>query len=202
MSLLQKAKELAQQRELEKIEEEKRKLEADELLKQIDLEKTESENEEEGDEEVLEIPIIDNEFNFYKKRWVLAPHMEEILDGNLGLIPLECLLTHYILRWGNLCFYVVLENPESGDEFDIYEFEWVGDDVGEKRDIHGEEVEIEPDFKLYESSAKSKEIAHFLAKKISEGFQIFIEERKEFEPEFQSEVPREEPERNIMDELD
>jgi len=169
MSLLQKAKELAKAREIEKtnVKEENVK---EESIKDEPI-------EEDSDDDVLEIPIIEEEFNLVKKKWVLAPNMEAIFDGNLSLIPIECVLTHYILRWGPFCYYVVLENQETGDEFEIYEFEWIGED-GQK--VHGEEIDFEPEF-IFHSSINAKDCGKFLVKKVSEGFQIFIEERQEYE---------------------
>lgn len=183
-SFIQKAREKARLRELELI--------AEEAKKKEEAEKANSEEVDDcsdDDEDILEIPIIEEEFKFYGKKWVLAPNMEKILDGNLNLIPIECLFTHYILRWGMICFYVSMENQETGDEFEIYEFEWVGEEVGE---VHGEEINREPDFKLYEANMCAKDCAKFLAQKISEGYQIFIQKRKEFDEDGNEIVEEEE----------
>jgi hypothetical protein len=54
--------------------------------------------------------------------------MNEIFKGRFDLIPVECILTMYILRCYNICYYVVLDNNDTGNDFSIYEFEWIGAD--------------------------------------------------------------------------
>jgi len=54
--------------------------------------------------------------------------MNEIFKGRFELIPIECVLTMYILRCYNICYYIVLDNSDTGDDFSIYEFEWIGAD--------------------------------------------------------------------------
>lgn len=67
-------------------------------------------------------------FTFYGHNWVVAPFMSEIFKGRFDLIPVECVLTMYILRCYNICYYVVLDNSQTGDDFSVYEFEWIGAD--------------------------------------------------------------------------
>jgi len=122
-----------------------------------------------------EVSLNEDGFDFYKKKWVLAPHMNEISRGNLQLIPIECLLTHYILKYDYHCLYIALDNQETGDDYEIYEFEWVED--GENPD--GEKND--PEFKEVESSLNAVECSRFLADRIKEGYKIYIPERKEFD---------------------
>jgi hypothetical protein len=99
-----------------------------------------SKREEDGEvinmeeEDFVEIPTMLPSFTFYGHNWVVAPFMNEIFKGRFELIPVECVLTMYILRYYNICYYVVLDNSETGDDFSVYEFEWIGGD-GER--THG-----------------------------------------------------------------
>ena len=107
------------------------------LLKRIkeNISKREEEmiNEEE-EEDFVEIPTMLPSFTFYGHNWVVAPFMSEIFKGRFDLIPVECVLTMYILRCYNICYYVVLDNSDTGNDFSVYEFEWIGAD-GER--AHG-----------------------------------------------------------------
>jgi hypothetical protein len=117
------------------------------LLKKIkeNISKREEEAEEvneenEDEEEFVEIPTMLPSFIFYGHNWLVAPFMSEIVKGRFDLIPVECVLTMYILRCYNICYYVVLDNSETGDDFSVYEFEWIGAD-GERANSaseHGE----------------------------------------------------------------
>ena len=114
-------------------------------------------------------PDFEESFTFYEKKWVIAPFMNEIRAGDLEKIPIECMFSHYILFSAELhCFYIALENHESGDEFEIYEFDWVG------------EVE-EPEFKEITHTMNASDCAKNLAQRISDGYLIYIPERLEFE---------------------
>lgn len=161
------------------------------FLKKKELEKHESVNEdckeeiakEDSEDEVIgevtrededDIPEIPNTFELYEKKWEIAPFMDEISAGDLTLVPVECLFTHYILRYGTHCLYVALDNHDTGDDFEIYEF-----DFPLERGKEDEDPDI--DFKEVESSLNSIEVAHFLGDRIKEGYKIFIPERKEFE---------------------
>lgn len=136
------------------------------------LEPTEEEEESSSEDEME----FEKEFDFMNKKWVLAPHMEEISNGQLNLIPVECLFTHYILKYGFHCLYIALDDHESGDDFEVYEFDWMED-----FDFNGDTHEKwEPDFKVVESSLTASECGRFLADRIKEGYRIYIEERKEF----------------------
>jgi hypothetical protein len=84
---------------------------------------------EAGDEdEFIEIPSMLPNFIFYGHNWLVAPFMSEIFKGRFDLIPIECVLTMYILRCYNICYYVVLDNSDTGNDFSVYEFEWIGAD--------------------------------------------------------------------------
>jgi hypothetical protein len=124
------------------------------------------ENAEDADEEH---PDFEESFKFYKKKWVIAPFMSEIRKGDLEKIPIECIFSHYILFSRDLhCYYIGLYNHESGDEFEIYEFDWVGEDE-------------EPEFKEITQTINARDCAKFLAQRISEGYFIYIPEREEIE---------------------
>jgi len=119
--------------------------------------------------EEAEEPDFEESFNFYKKKWVISPFMNEIRGGELEKIPIECMFSHYILfSFDSHCYYIGLQNHENGDEFEIYEFDWVG------------EAE-EPEFKEITQTMNAIDCANFLAQRISEGYLIYIPERLEFE---------------------
>jgi hypothetical protein len=115
------------------------------LLKKIkeNISKREEDGEvinNEEEEDFVEIPIMLPSFTFYGHNWVVAPFMDEIFKGRFELIPVECVLTMYILRCYNICYYVVLDNSETGNDFSVYEFEWIGGD-GERTHCVSEHCE-------------------------------------------------------------
>ena len=121
------------------------------------------------EENIEEIFNFEESFNFYDKKWVIAPFMNEIRAGDLEKIPIECMFSHYILFSLDFhCYYIGLQNHENGDEFEIYEFDWVG------------EVE-EPEFKEITQTMNAVDCARFLAQRISDGYLIYIPERLEFD---------------------
>ena len=83
---------------------------------------------DEVEEDFVEISSMLPNFTFYCHNWVVAPFMSEIFKGRFDLIPVECVLTMYILRCYNICYYVVLDNSDTGNDFSVYEFEWIGAD--------------------------------------------------------------------------
>jgi hypothetical protein len=122
-----------------------------------------------SDTEDDEYPDFEESFTFYEKKWVIAPFMNEIRAGDLEKIPIECMFSHYILFSRELhCYYIGLQNHENGDEFEIYEFDWVGE-------------EEQPEFKEITQTINARDCAKFLAERISEGYLIYIPERLEFE---------------------
>lgn len=124
---------------------------------------------EDSVENTDEFPDFEESFNFYEKKWVIAPFMNEIRGGDLEKIPIECIFSHYILFSIDFhCYYIGLQNHENGDEFEIYEFDWVG------------EAE-EPEFKEITQTMNAIDCAKFLVQRISEGYLIYIPERLEFE---------------------
>lgn len=143
-------------------------------------------NEEEDD--FVEIPTMLPSFTFYGHNWVVAPFMSEIFKGRFELIPVECVLTMYILRCYNICYYVVLDNSETGDDFSVYEFEWIGGD-GERAHCvsehgeHGEhghkekQEEKDPEFVEYATNMTALDAGKFLRDRIGEGYYIYIQER-------------------------
>ena len=137
-------------------------------LKQKD-EEEESAALVDSDAEEDEHPDFEEYFTFYKKKWVICPFMNEIRAGDLEKIPIECMFSHYILFSRELhCYYIGLQNHENGDEFEIYDFDWVGE-------------EEEPEFKELTQTINSQDCAKFLAQRISDGYLIYIPERLEFE---------------------
>ena len=114
-------------------------------------------------------PDFEESFKFYNKKWVISPFMNDIRGGDLEKIPIECMFSHYILFSQEYhCYYIGLHNHESGDEFEIYEFDWVG------------EAE-EPEFKEITHTINARDCAKFLAQRISDGYLIYIPEREEID---------------------
>lgn len=135
----------------------------------------EQEFESSDDEEEIHFP---ESFQLYDKKWILAPHMDEIIQGDLSMVPVECIFTHYILRYDYHCLYIALDNHETGDDFEIYEFEF----PREEDNAHGiKNDEFEPDFVPVETTINAVDCGKFLAERISEGYRIYIQERIEFE---------------------
>ena len=145
-----------------------------------EAEETEFENEDE--EEFVDISSMLPNFQFYGHNWVVAPFMSEIVKGRFDLIPVECVLTMYILRCYNICYYVVLDNSDTGNDFSIYEFEWIGGDGermmeiehGEKKEKHEEK---DPEFIEYAINMTALDAGKFLRERISEGYYIYIQDR-------------------------
>ena len=176
------------------------------LLKKIkeNISKREEDEEviREEEEDFVEIPTMLPSFTFYGHNWVVAPFMSQIFEGRFDLIPVECVLTMYILRCYNICYYVVLDNSETGDDFSIYEFEWIGGD-GERAHCasehcsslngHGERAhgaseygeyrhsekqeDKDPEFVEYATNMTALDAGKFLRDKIGEGYYIYIQER-------------------------
>ena len=116
--------------------------------------------------------IKEDFFVFYDKKWILSPFMEEIKGGDMTRVPIECMLTHYILRSDNNCIYISLSNNETGDEYGVWEFDWIGWDGEEK---------IEPEFREVSLGMGAVDCARFLKTRLEIGYDIFIEERVEVE---------------------
>ena len=153
----------------------------------------EVEEVDEVEEDFVEISSMLPNFTFYGHNWVVAPFMSEIFKGRFDLIPVECVLTMYILRCYNICYYVVLDNSQTGDDFSVYEFEWIGAD-GERtpsvsehgESEHGEREhsenkekheEKDPEFIEYAINMTALDAGKFLRDRISEGYYIYIQER-------------------------
>ena len=173
------------------------------FLKKIkeNISKREEEEVEVGDEEeedFVEIPTMLPNFTFYGHNWVVVPFMSEIFKGRFNLIPVECVLTMYILRCYNICYYVVLDNSEPGDDFSVYEFEWIGADGERAHSVsehgsheHGERAhsvsdhnankekqeDKDPEFVEYATNMTALDAGKFLRDKIGEGYYIYIQER-------------------------
>ena len=174
------------------------------LLKKIKENISKREEEEvdvsQDEEDFVEISTMLPSFTFYGHNWVVAPFMNEIFKGSFELIPVECVLTMYILRCYNICYYVVLDNSETGDDFSVYEFEWIGADGeriqcvsehgehgrGERAHCaseHGEhrhkekQEDKDPEFVEYATNMTALDAGKFLHERISEGYYIYIQER-------------------------
>jgi len=162
------------------------------LLKKIKENISNREEEEEvinteEEEDFVQIPMMLPSFKFYGDNWIVAPFMRQIFEGRFELIPVECVLTMYILRCYNICYYVVLDNSETGDDFSVYEFEWIGGD-GERTHCvsehssheHGhseKQEEKDPEFVEYATNMTALDAGKFLRDKIGEGYYIYIKER-------------------------
>ena len=164
------------------------------LLKKIkeNISKREEEVINTEEEDFVEIPTMLPSFTFYGHNWVVAPFMSHIFKGRFELIPVECVLTMYILRCYNICYYVVLDNSETGDDFSVYEFEWIGADGERAHSVsehgerahsvsehgHGEKLEDkDPEFVEYATNMTALDAGKFLRDRISEGYYIYIQER-------------------------
>jgi len=156
------------------------------LLKKIkeNISKREDEAEEvsHDEEDFVDIPTMLPSFTFYGHNWLVAPFMSHIFEGRFDLIPVECVLTMYILRCYNICYYVVLDNSQTGDDFSVYEFEWIGGDGERMMEIeHGEkkekQEEKDPEFIEYAINMTALDAGKFLRDRISEGYYIYIQER-------------------------
>ena len=159
------------------------------LLKKIKENISKREEEEvdvsQDEEDFVEISTMLPSFTFYGHNWVVAPFMSHIFKGSFELIPVECVLTMYILRCYNICYYVVLDNSETGNDFSVYEFEWIGAD-GERIQCvseHGEhghndkQEDKDPEFVEYATNMTALDAGKFLRERISEGYYIYIQER-------------------------
>jgi hypothetical protein len=118
-------------------------------------------DEVEEEEDILETFVLAH------TKWQIAPNMREIRDGNLELIPIECMLIQYILKNGEHCYYCGLMDTDTGDMFDLYEFDWVGEDE-----------DVEPDYREITLSMSAIDSARFLKEKIELGYTIYIPERE------------------------
>lgn len=124
-----------------------------------------------------EIPseIVEDEiksFNFNGIKWILSPFMEDIKKGDFMKIPIECMLTHFIMRNKGNCYYVLFDGEA---EYEIYEMDWVGDNFTENGEL------VEPEYREVSSGMGAVETANYMREKIVDGYDIFIEERKVFE---------------------
>ena len=164
------------------------------LLKKIkeNLSKREDDEVEvsQDEEDFIEIPTMLPSFTFYGHNWLVAPFMSHIFEGRFDLIPVECVLTMYILRCYNICYYVVLDNNDTGNDFSVYEFEWIGADGERAHSVsehgsheHGEhkkgekQEDKDPEFVEYATNMTALDAGKFLRDKIGEGYYIYIQER-------------------------
>ena len=146
---------------IQKVKKLLKKKDAEIVIEKVAEESEETEETEETD--------FEESFNFYKKKWVISPFMNEIRKGDFEKIPIECMFSHYILFSRELhCYYIGLHNHESGDEFEIYDFDWVGENE-------------EPEFKEISQTINARDCAKFLAESISYGYLIYIPEREEID---------------------
>jgi hypothetical protein len=121
-------------------------------------------NDDEGDD----VDVVDDdddddddELLINKLKFVICQNMMEIKKGRLELLPLQCLMNQYILKKGYICYYVVVDDEETCDSFDIYEFEYTGG---------GEDDE----YRQLESAISGTEYLEFIKDKIQGGFNIYI----------------------------
>ena len=122
------------------------------------MEETNIENEEIHDslEETNESYFI-----VHNIKYELCKNMDKLKKYDFTFLPIECLLNQYILRNdNNTCYYVALDDVESGDSFEIYEFEYTGSE--------------ETEFRIMHSNFGGKEYLKFLIEKIQDSYNIFI----------------------------
>lgn len=125
------------------------------------------------DEKISE--IVEDEiksFNFNGIKWVLTPFMEDIKKGEFMKIPIECMLTHFILYNSGNGYYVLFDGEA---DYEIYEMDWVGDNFTENGEL------VEPEYREVSSGMGAIEFANYMREKLVDGYDIFIEERKVFE---------------------
>ena len=123
--------------------------------------KKRAEEDEEINEEIQENKLNEeikvNNLTF--ERCLVMDQLKE--KNDLSLLPLQCLLNHYILKCGYVCYYICVENENECDAFEIYEFEYTGE---------GEE-----EYRLFEQRISGAEYLQFLVDKIKDGFDIFTQ---------------------------
>ena len=95
------------------------------LLKKV---KENLKKREEAQLEDLEEDDTLESFVLAHTKWVIAPNMKEIRDGDMDKVPIECMLIQYILKNDDHCFFCGLLDNDTGDCFELYEFDWVGED--------------------------------------------------------------------------
>lgn len=101
-----------------------------------------------------------NLFDFEFKRY---DYMDNIKEGNYQLIPTCCALSHYLLVNKGVGYYCGLEDNETGNQFEIFEY-----DVGE----------AEPNMRAFDLNMDWKTHSKFLIEKINDGFDIYVEVNK------------------------
>jgi len=126
------------------------------------------------EEENEECECREEFFIFYDKKWVISPFMEEIKKGDVSKIPIECMLTHYILKNELDCYYISLMNNETGDEYGIWQFDWHGGEMEQ-------DEKLEPEFREISLGMGAVDCAKFLRERLEIGYDIYIEERIEVE---------------------
>jgi len=136
------------------------------LSNQYNLKLEEDDNDEgdavdDDDDDDDDDDNLEDELLINKLKFVICPTMMEIKKGRLELLPLQCLMNQYILKKGYICYYVVVDDEETCDSFDIYEFEYTGG---------GEDDE----YRQLESSISGTEYLEFIKDKIQGGFNIYI----------------------------
>jgi len=104
---------------------------------------------------------MQEEITVHNKKFFLAPHMGHILQGNLRLLPINCLLSQYFLVRDNRAYYVSVIDPEKADAFEIFELDLENQD--------GEELVVE-------NEIRGSQYTEFLRQKILiENYLIYIE---------------------------
>ena len=111
----------------------------------------------------MESELNEECITIHEKKFYQAPNLDKIQKGEMEYIPMECLLGQYILKSDNLSYYISLEDNETGNLFEIYEFEYVG---------NGEE-----EYRLLANTFTYKEHAEFLFERIKDKYNIFIERK-------------------------
>ena len=102
----------------------------------------------------------DKTFNLFDVEFEKYQNMDKVKEGHFELIPTACALTHYLLVNGGQGYYCGLEDNNTGNLFEIYEY-----DVGEE----------EPNLRAYDLNMDGKMHLKFLVEKIGEGFDVYLQ---------------------------
>lgn len=106
-----------------------------------------------------ELIINDIKYKYYS-------NMDKIKNKEFHYMPIECLLNQYILKNdNNTCYYVALDDEENGNSFEIYEFEYTGQD--------------ETEFRIMCNDISGPDYLKFLIEKINDNYDIFLPKKDE-----------------------
>lgn len=131
----------------------------------------EKNDERECEEEEIEETVVKS-FKFNGLKWVIADFMDEIKNGDLLKIPVECMLTHFFLRNNENGNYILFDGESK---YEIYEMDWLGDNYAENGEY------VEPEYREISGGMDAVKFAEYLRDKIVDNYDIYIVERKTFD---------------------